>query len=126
MIKGIGIDTVSISKIKKYIDSVGYSYIIHTFTENERISAKKHSVQEEYYAARFAVKEAVFKAVAHNTQEKAFDLRIIETLNDEDGYPYVKISGELQTVLEKADIRSIQISITTENDYATAIAIACS
>lgn len=126
MIKGIGVDTVSINEIARYIKGSTNStdYIKRTFTKDEVLAAAKSPKQSEYYAARFAAKEAVFKAIAHLLPKKSFDMRIVETLNNEDGSPYIQINRVLQQILEESNIDKLHISITTEDSYATAFVIA--
>ena len=93
MIKGIGLDMCSISRLAAF------------------------------YAARFAVKEAVFKAVAPLT-EKGFDLRIVESVHHPDGSPAVRVTEKLAPYLKEADIGTLHLSITTEGDYAAAMVVA--
>lgn len=126
MIRGIGVDTVAISEIKLYLSETALSnaFIRRTFTAHEITAAECYPNKAEYYAARFAVKEAVFKAVAHLTEEKTFDFRIVETLHAPDGSPYVSTKGTLSTILKAADVDKLHLSITTEGDYATAFVVA--
>ena len=79
MILGIGIDTVEISRMAKSLSIP--SFLTSTFTPGE--IANEHGNREEYYATRFACKEAVFKALGIK-----MDWRQVETLNREDGSPY--------------------------------------
>jgi len=126
MIKGIGVDVTSIKEIRKFIesDNLRTSFIDQTFTADERKVAAEKPKPEEYYATRFAAKEAVFKAVAHLLPEKNFDMRIVETLNDDDGRPYICINDRLSPILLKAGVDILHISIATEGDFATAFVIA--
>ena len=107
MIKGIGIDTVQISRMAKSLSIP--SFLTSTFTPGE--IANEHGNREEYYATRFACKEAVFKALGIK-----MDWRKVETLNREDGSPYVVMRDEY------GDVR-IHISITTEAGLATAFCV---
>jgi len=126
MIKGIGVDTASIKAIKHYMESASLSgsFIKRTFSQTEQEQAKDRPRQDEYFASRFAAKEAVFKALAHILPEKGFDLRIVETLNHDDGCPYVNVNEKLRPLLELAGVSTLHISITSEDDYATAFVIA--
>lgn len=126
MIRGIGIDTVQISAIRQYLEDAQLSqaYIRHTFTNAERNAANSKPNQFEYFAARFAAKEAVFKAIGHLTDGKRFDFRLVETLNASDGCPFIHITPQLQQVMNDAKVDFLHISITTEGDYATAYVIA--
>ena len=107
MIKGIGIDTVEISRIAKSLSIP--SFLTSTFTPGEIVN--EHGNREEYYATRFACKEAVFKALGIK-----MDWRKIETLNREDGSPYVVMRDVYGDV-------KIHISITTEAGLATVFCI---
>lgn len=107
MIVGIGIDTVEISRMTQSLAIP--SFLISTFTPDE--IANEHGNREEYYATRFACKEAVYKALGIQ-----FDWRIVETLNRDDGSPYIVMREEYGNV-------KIHISITTEGGLATAFCV---
>ena len=125
MIRGVGIDMASIEDIRRYMAaSDSGAFLRRTFTQAERAEGRSRPDLAEYYAARFAAKEAVFKAVAHLTAEKTFDLRIVETLNAEDGSPYVNTRGELGEILREAGVDALHISITTEGSFAAAFVVA--
>jgi holo-[acyl-carrier protein] synthase len=105
MVKGVGIDMVDIDRIDEAMKIP--NFITSTFTENE--IRNEHGDKREYYAARFACKEAVFKAL-----HMEMDWRKIEILNNGDGSPYV---------VNKYGVGNIWISITTGCGYATALCI---
>lgn len=104
MIKGIGVDAVKISRVEKLLSRPEFKTRIFTQKEIEN----EHGNIAEYYATRFACKEAVFKALG-----RKMDLRLIETLNREDGSPYCTIKDE----------GIVHISITTEADLAIAYCV---
>lgn len=122
MIKGIGIDTVDIYEMENYIQDFD-SFITHTFTKKEIELSNNKPNKAEYYASRFAVKEAVFKALAHLTTKKSFDFRLVETLIHEDGAPYVHITDGLSEIMKEANVTNIFLSLTHETQYATAFVI---
>ena len=112
MVKGIGIDLCSISRIRKILDREGPDgpFFLRTFNK------------APFYAARFAAKEAAYKAIAPLTA-KGFDLRIVESLHREDGSPYISLSDALLPVLSEAGIEKIFLSVTTEGDFAQAMVL---
>jgi len=120
MVKGIGIDTASIDRIRNMMAALNEGALARLYTPAELAAAKERHDPADYLASRFAAKEAVFKALAHLTPEKRFDLRIVETLNDEEGCPAVTQSDDLAAVMAKAGVTTILISITTEGGLATA------
>ena len=125
MIKGVGIDLCLISRIQRILDREGEdgAFFRRAFTSSEYLEASDRHDKAAYYAARFAVKEAVFKAVAPHTA-KGFDLRAVESLHHPDGSPYVSVTDALQRVLDEAGIDKLHLSVTTEGDFAQAIVIA--
>ncbi len=81
MIKGIGVDLLSIDrinfKIAKKVLSIEEKEVFESI-DNEKL-------KREYLAERFAVKEALFKA-----DNQYFNYDKITILNDETGKPYLK------------------------------------
>ena len=128
MILGIGTDMVLISQIRHFLEdeTLSEAYRKHTFTpaENTAALARPKPERPEFYASRFAAKEAAYKSLAHLLPEKQFDLRIIETLNTPDGCPYISVTEQLRAVMDAAGVQVLHISITTEGDYACAFVIA--
>lgn len=124
MILGIGVDSVTISEVLELTKRISDGALQRLFTKQEIAAAYSACNHAEYLAARFAVKEAVFKAVAHLTKERFFDLRIVETLNHKDGSPYINMDNDLKSVLSQAGINTLHVSITTEGNLATAFVIA--
>ena len=124
MVKGIGIDMVRIERVDHLLRTLKEGALKRMFAEGELAAADHNSRPAEYLATRFAVKEAVFKAVAPLLPEKHFDLRLVETRNHEDGSPYVHISEELSAILYKAHVSRLLVSITTEGEYAAAFVTA--
>ena len=125
MVKGIGLDMCSISRVQSILDREGPdgAFFRRAFSDAEREEASLRHDLAAFYSARFAVKEAVFKAVAPLT-EKGFDLRIVESIHRPDGSPAVRVTEKLAPYLKEADIGTLYLSITTEGDYAAAMVVA--
>ena len=149
MILGIGIDTVDTDRIRRMLGEEPRlkklavqpavsdfqklsapavkedpAFFQRVFSERERSAAPQGQTRAEYFAARFAAKEAVFKAVAHLLPEQHFDLRLVESLHHEDGSPYVAMDGPMEEIFAAAGVTRIHISVTTEGHYATVYVIA--
>jgi len=125
MVKGVGVDLCSISRIQKILEREGPdgAFFRRAFSAAEQEGASLRHDLAAYYAARFAVKEAVFKAVAPLTKQ-GFDLRIVESIHRRDGSPVVCITEALRPFLEEAGIGTLHLSVTTEGDYAAAFVVA--
>jgi holo-[acyl-carrier protein] synthase len=124
MIRGIGIDTVVIGDVEDLLKRMTKGSLARVFTEGELSAAQEKADPAEYLASRFAVKEAAFKAIAPRLADKGFDYRRIETKNNEAGSPYIYVDSFLQTVLDRAEITSLFVSITTTGNMATAFVVA--
>lgn len=112
-----GIDIIEVDRIQKSIEEFGDSFINRIYTVNEiEYCESRKAVRMQHYAARFAAKEAIFKAISELLDSK-FNIEWIdiEVLKREDGKPYVKLREDLQ---EK--INSIDLSISHIKDYAVA------
>ena len=125
MIIGIGVDLCSISRIEKILEREGPDgpFFRRAFTPAEQAEGESRHNKAEFYAARFAVKEAVYKAVAPHTAS-GFDLRTVESLHRGDGSPYVPLTGALAPYIQEAGIRTLHLSVTTEEGFAEAFVIA--
>lgn len=113
---GVGIDIVDITSI----DLDNSAFLRRFFTDNERSEAAKHHSPQEYYAGRFAVKEAAFKA-AGNAVEGFNDLALVEVLADAHGKPTAKFVGPLTSINRNVELL---ISISNESGLAAAICAA--
>ena len=60
-----GIDIIEVERIKSSIDEIGDNFLDRVYTENEiQYCESKKKNKYQSYAARFAVKEAAFKAIS--------------------------------------------------------------
>ena len=100
MVLGLGIDIIEISRIKESIDEYGDSFLqkVYTPKEIEYCSGKANKYQ--HFAARFAAKEAVYKAFSTSHQE-GLSWQDIEITNEPSGMPVVKLNGKLKSFLSE-------------------------
>lgn len=118
-----GIDIIEVERIKSSIDEMGDNFLNRVYTENEiQYCESKKKNKYQSYAARFAVKEAAFKAISTLIKDKySISWKNIETTNDENGRPSVKfISLTKEVEKELAKIESIDVSISHLEEYAVA------
>ena len=115
-----GIDIIEVERIKNSIDE---NFLNKVYTENEiQYCESKKKNKYQSYAARFAIKEAAFKAISTLIKDKySISWKNIETVNDETGKPSVKfISLTKEVEKELAKIESIDVSISHLEEYAVA------
>lgn len=112
-----GSDIIEISRIKQSIDDLGEKFLNRVYTEEEiKYCESKGKQKFEHYAARFAVKEAAFKAISEQLEDKySISWKDIETLNDKNNRPKVNILG-----INTSNIINLDVSISHCKEYATA------
>lgn len=111
-----GVDIIEIERVKQSIEETDGKFCERVYTQREIEYCESKNMQKyQHYAARFAGKEAVLKAISQMLESK-FDIqwKEIEILNDEEGRPYVNL---LKDGIEMEDI---DISISHCKTYAVA------
>ena len=117
-----GTDIIEIERIKQAIEEkTGQIFLERVFSKNEIDYCESRKMQKyQHYAARFAGKEAIFKAISKLLDSK-YDIewKQIEVLNDENGRPMVNV---LHPISE--NIEHIDISLSHCKEYAVANVVA--
>lgn len=120
MIVGIGCDIIEIERIARAIKSE--SFIRRVFTAEEAAYCQRRGQQAAAsFAARFAAKEAVLKALGTGLREGS--LQEIAVDNDGLGKPLVQLSGHFAMLAKQLGVKNIQISLSHSRDLATAYVI---
>ena len=118
-VMGLGTDILEIDRIRKSISEHGDKFLNRLFTESERLYCDRHQDSVPHYAARFAAKEAVVKALGTGFG-KEISWKDIEIIKDAMGKPRVQVSPKLQLALSSP---TILISLSHEKHYVTATAL---
>ena len=120
MIVGIGCDIIEIERIARAIKSE--SFIRRVFTAEEAAYCQRRGQQAAAsFAARFAAKEAVLKALGTGLREGS--LQEIAVDNDGLGKPLVQLSGHFAMLSRQLGVKNIQISLSHSRDFAVAYVI---
>jgi holo-[acyl-carrier protein] synthase len=120
---GIGIDVVEVARIASAIERHGEPFLAKLFSSAERAYCDSRKDAAMHYAARFAAKEAVSKALGTGIGGQASWLDL-EVVHDSAGAPKLLLSGAAAEFSEHHGITEIQISLTHARDYAAANAVA--
>lgn len=120
-----GIDIIEVNRIKEAIDELSNSFLNKVYSKKEIEYCTKSNINKyQHFAARFAGKEAIFKAISIILKSREnIQINEIEILNDELGRPYVNIEN-LKKVEALKDLVSIDISLSHIKEYATATVVA--
>ena len=121
MIAGICIDMIEVDRIAVKI-SKGNGFRELVFSKNEIDYCESRANKFEHYAARFAAKEAFFKALGTGWKNgTAF--HELEISHDEGGKPVMVLLGETASTLAGLGIRHIQVSLSHLKAMASAVVI---
>ena len=115
-----GTDIIEIARIKDAIEKERFKERVYTEKEIEYCESK--NVQKyQSYSGRFAVKEAIFKALSTLIKDKyKIKWTDFEIINDKEGKPNVQINTD---IIDKSLVNNIDISISHCKEYATAVCI---
>ena len=122
-ILGIGVDVVQNKRIKSLIKNK--KFLSRTFGEKEIKISQKFLNKTNYFAKRFAAKEALAKALGTGFREK-LNFKDIEILNNDLGKPYYFISSKIRNIISKKfKVKKFELflSISDEKNYSIAFTI---
>jgi holo-[acyl-carrier protein] synthase len=119
MIAGIGVDIVDISRIQALLDRYGDRFLHRVYTERETDYAMRGAKKAERLAGRFAVKEAVMKALGTGKSQGIL-WRDVETVRGPLGRPEVHLHGQAAKWRRGG---AVHVSITHDGGKAMAFVI---
>ena len=118
---GIGTDLVELDRFRLAVARTP-KIVDRLFTAGERAYAELRNDPTERYAARFAAKEAVLKALSAGIGECAF--RDIEVVRAESGAPSVRLHGKAAELASTRGVTEWRLTMTHTASLAQAIAVA--
>jgi holo-[acyl-carrier protein] synthase len=118
MIIGIGVDLVKIERIDK-AGKNHEGFLERLFTDREREYCSRQKFPAQHYAARFAAKEAVLKAIGTGWSAgvKWTDM---EVLHGDGGGPIVRLTGRVKDLMDLKGVRQVLLSYSHDEGYAVA------
>lgn len=121
MIAGVGIDLIEVERVAgKMAKDNGFRELVFSANEVAYCESKTHKY--EHYAARFAAKEAFFKAIGTGwLKDTAFNE--VEITNNDDGRPQISFLGLTKATIDTMGIINIQVSLTHVKTASAAIVI---
>ena len=117
----IGIDIVSVPRLRQAIERQGLHFLDRIFTKAEQAYCNRKRNKFENYAARFAAKEAVIKAKKGGKSRYAF--RDIEVVRDRKGAPSIELKSEARKKLGISPTAKFELTMAHERDYAIAAVV---
>jgi len=123
LIIGNGVDIVENKRIKNSLKIKGF--INRVFTQNEINKSKKLSNKTNFFAKRFAAKEAFVKALGEGFRNN-INFNDIDISNDNKGKPSINISNNIKKFLKrklKLNKYKIFLSLSDEKKHSIAYVI---
>ena len=122
-ILGNGVDIIQNSRIKNLIRNK--KFILRVFSKNEINESKKTKNKANFFAKRFAAKEAFVKSIGLGFRQ-GINLKDICVYKDKLGKPNIVLNSKLKKVLSKkfnSNRFKIFLSLSDEKDYSIAYVI---
>jgi holo-[acyl-carrier protein] synthase len=122
MITGIGIDVIENQRIRDSIERFGDRFLNRVYTEGEIAYCNKFANPEIHYAARFAAKEAAFKALGTGWAA-GVTWKDVEIRRKASGQPELHLHGEALTRATSMGARRFYVSLTHDSTVSCAVVI---
>ena len=122
-ILGIGVDVIENKRIRSLIKNK--TFVNRIFGFNEVKISNKISNKTNYFAKRFAAKEAFAKALGTGFRNN-LNFKDIEIINDKLGKPYYSKTKKITKIVKKEfKVKSFNcfLSISDEKEYSTAFTV---
>jgi holo-[acyl-carrier protein] synthase len=121
VILGIGVDLTPVDRMAGAMEKHPGRLEARVFTDDERAYCNAKADKYQHFAARFAAKEAILKALL---VPEGLSWHELEIVNDEDGAPRISLSGQAAQAAEKLGVRKLHLSLTHAGGQAMAFVIA--
>ena len=121
MILGVGVDLTPISRMQRAFDAHPDKLEARLFTDAERAYCRGRASSAQHFAARFAAKEALLKALHVPEGLRWHELEVV---NDGGGAPAFRLSGNAAAAAAERGVRKLHLSITHADDAAMAFVVA--
>ena len=116
MIIGLGTDIIEVERVKKAVAKKFFKDNVFTELEQKYCDGRGKSSAASY-AARFAAKEAFFKAGIFTR------LTDVEVVKDERGAPKINLRGRALALAEEKSVEKISLSMSHSREFATAVCL---
>ena len=122
MIVGLGVDIVEIKRLREILARQQDRFIQRVFTESEQEYCRSHRDPVPHYAARFAAKESLFKALGTGWA-KGVSWRDAEVVREAMRAPILVLHGQAEKLSESLGVDAVHLSLTHSNESAVAVVI---
>ena len=118
---GVGVDIITLSRMKDVLETGGKVFMDKVFTPWEQERAATHPERVAYLAMTFAAKEAIFKTFGIGW-ETGVQFKEIEVRDGEHGEPIPILTGRFAELASERKVSHVLLSLSNDGDYAIAVA----
>jgi len=119
-VRGIGIDVVQVDRIKGSLERFGARFEARVFTADELEYCRRHKDPLPHLAARFAAKEAAFKAIGTGLSN-GIGWKDAEVLQPGGRQPQLRFDGVAATVFRSLGAQRAHLTLA----HDAGVAVAC-
>ena len=122
MIVGVGVDMVEIGRMANVIRRQGDNFLRRVYTPSEQEFCRQRKNPVPHYAARFAAKEALFKALGTGWA-KGVTWQDVEVQRGDPEPPVLVLSGEAEKRCRAIGGTAVHVSLSHSEHWAVAVVI---
>ena len=122
-ILGVGVDIVENKRIRKNLKKK--NFLLRIFNKSEILLSKKEKNKVNFFAKRFAAKEAFSKSLGTGFKND-LNFKDIVVENDRLGKPYFNLNNKIKKIIEnkfKINSAKFLLSLSDEKEYSIAFVI---
>ncbi len=122
MIIGTGVDIVEIARFRDVMERLKDRFLLRVFTSAEQQFCNGHRDPVPHFAARFAAKEALFKALGTGWA-KGVTWLDVEVIRERQDAPTMALHGEAQRLSISMGAQKVHLSLSHSEQWAIAMVI---
>jgi holo-[acyl-carrier protein] synthase len=125
MIVGLGVDLCAIARVERALSRHGGRYEAKVFTERERADCARRARPAHHYAARYAAKEALVKALGGAPGVSWQEIEVASGgASEGGGPPRLLLFGAAAERCRRVGAQRLHLSLSHDGGYAVAVVVA--